>query len=82
MLLSCGPLCQKWANKSQTDTFRLAVRACLTKGHTQIAIALAIHDTAIAEGYPGECRGKGLNFEKINSTINNCKIALKQTHVN
>ena len=68
----------------QTPEFRLAVRTCLTKGHAQIeiAIALAIHDTAIAEGYPGECRGKGLNFEKINSTINNCKIALKQTHVN
>jgi hypothetical protein len=53
----------------QTPKFRLAVRTCLTKGHTQIANALAIHDTAIAEGYPGECRGKGLNFEKINSTV-------------
>jgi hypothetical protein len=34
----------------QTPEFRLAVRTCLIKGHhTQIAIALAIHDTAIAE---------------------------------
>ena len=34
----------------QTPEFRLAVRTCLIKGHhTQIAIALAIHETAIAE---------------------------------
>jgi hypothetical protein len=42
----------------------------LTNGHSPHAIALAIHDIAIADGrYTGECRGKGLNYEKIHDIV-------------
>lgn len=57
-------------NIRQTAPFKEAIKTCLTNGHSPHAIALAIHDIAIADGrYTGECRGKGLNYEKIHDIV-------------
>ena len=61
-------------NLKQTTEFKLAVETCLTNGYTQVAIALAIHDSSIARGhYPGDNKGKGLNYDKIKGAVCSCK---------
>ena len=67
----------------QTPAFRQAVNTCLIEGHAPVAIALAIHGTAIAKGhYPGECMGVGMNYDKITSTVYNCNRALQKQKIN
>ena len=64
-------------NLKQTSEFKLAVETCLTNGHAQVVIALAIYDTSIANGhYPGERKGKGQNYEKIQNYISSFKRSL------
>ncbi len=58
----------------QTPQFREAVKTCLTEGYAPLAIATAIHKTAIDDGhYSSECMGVGLNYDKIQSAVTNCK---------
>ena len=58
----------------QTPEFREAVKTCLTKGYTPVAIASAIHKIAIDDGrYPGESMGVGMDYEKIYRSVHNCK---------
>ena len=64
-------------NIKQTPEFKQAVISCLTKGYATKAIALVIHKTAIDDGcYPGESRGKGLNYEKIHAAVTSYKRSL------
>ena len=63
-------------NLKQTSEFKLAVETCLTNGHAQVVIALAIHDTSANGHYPGEQKGKGLNYEKIQKYISSFKRSL------
>jgi len=66
-------------NIKQTPEFKQAVNSCLTKGYATKAIALVIHKTAIDDGcYPGESRGKGLNYEKIQATVASYKRSLER----
>jgi len=82
----CGPafflagrdLCaESKTNIKQTPEFKQAVISCLTKGYATKAIALVIHKTATDDGcYPGESRGKGLNYEKIQAAVASYKRSL------
>jgi hypothetical protein len=57
----------------QTKPFKEAVISCLTEGHSQQAIAKAIHKKAINDGhYSGECVGQGENYIKIKTSVSNC----------
>ena len=61
----------------QTPQFREAVKTCLTKGYTQVAIASAIHKIAIDDGrYSSE--SMGMIYEKIYTCVSNCKRALQK----
>ena len=63
----------------QTPQFREAVKTCLTKGYTQVAIASAIHKIAIDDGrYSSESMGVGMIYEKIYTCVSNCKRALQK----
>jgi hypothetical protein len=56
----------------QTPGFKDAVISSFTDGYSPQAIAKAIHKKAIDDGrYSGECLGKGLNYDKIYTSVNN-----------
>ena len=63
----------------QTPQFREAVKTCLTKGYTPVAIASAIHKIAIDDGrYSSESMGVGMIYEKIYTCVYCCKRALQK----
>jgi len=72
MLLSCGPLCQKWAR--QLSNRQKAAEKCLRGGRKTTKIAACINYCQYKSFKPD------LNYDKIVGIVNNYNAALKRNN--